>query len=380
MQTTSDLSLSDLDLPFNESPIMNYHDAAMLTVGNRLVVGYLADEHDCENPLESCDGMGKVFTAHRWSTTQSEMREALALDSEWSPDLDLVDEHKSRLRAAWIETAMYSPEFIVWADETAGARAGKNDAYYRRRAVKLWSETDGEYNYRSDCVQDFGFWDDVRTKVWNELRDEGAIGDKDVVVLDCYDHGGQSWSLSGQGMQCQFDTAKGGGVWVPDESAREEIERRAKVYAFGRIVQNGLWTRKSGKLRHIAILDEAYGSSESEGFNDWHEAFAWLEAKAKNLRLSRRKADRASQERRGRQRAAMELAQASLNTYNDWLAGNCYGIVTAVFTKVDEEGDEPTYEFESSNECWGFIGDDYAMEEAARAADESAKSFQAEAA
>lgn len=377
MQTNSTISLSDLDLPFKASPIMDYHDAAIVSVGDKLIVGYLADDHNCGNPLDDCDGLGKIYSAHRYSSTHSEMQEALALDSNWSPNLDLVDDHKERFRKAWIEAAMHSVEFIVWADNTAGARASKTDAYYKRRATKLWDATDGEYNYRDQCIQDFEFTEDVREKLWAELRDEGLIGDKDAVLLDCYDHGGQHWSLSGQGMQCRWDTSRGAGVWVPDDCAREVIDRRAKVYAFGRIAQNGNWTRKSGKLRHIAILDEAYGSEESEEFMEWHEAFAWLEAKAKKLKLSRRKAERAEQESRGRQRAARELAESALEEYNAWLAGNCYGVVTAVFSQVKSANDEePEYEFVESDECWGYIGDDYAMEEAewsAKAAAENLK-------
>lgn len=375
MQTNSNISLSDLDLPFAASHIMGYHDAAILSVGNKLVVGYLSDDNDCSNPLDDCDGMGQIYSAHRHSSTHSEMQEALALDSDWSPDLDLVDSHKDRFRKAWIEAAMHSVEFIAWADETAGAGASETDAYYKRRARKLWDATDGEHHYRVQCIYDFEFTEDVREKLWADLRNEGLIGEKDVVLLDCYDHGGQHWSLSGQGMQCRFDTANGAGVWVPDDSAREEIDRRAKVYSFGRIVQNGRWTRKSGKLRHIAILNEAYGSQESEEFMEWHEAFEWLESKAKKLKLSRRKAERVTQERRGRQRAAMELAEEALVDYNAWLSGNCFGIVTATFAKKDSANDDPEYEFVESDECWGFIGDDYAMEEALGAAKNTAETL-----
>lgn len=377
MQTNLNISLSNLDLPFKASSIMDYRDAACLEVGDKLVVGYLADDEDCSNPLEDCDGMGKLYSAHRHSSTHREMQEALAYDTDWSPDLGLVDDHKKRLRAVWIEMAMNSQEFIKWADENAGARASKTDAYYKRRAAKLWDVTDGEYNYRADSVQDFELWDDVRTKVWNELREEGVIGEKDVVLLDCYEHSGQHWSLTGGGTQCRFDTAQGAGVWVPDNSAREEIDRRAKVYAFGYIARNSNWTRKSGKLRFTAHLDTNYGAEQSVEFGQWHEAFEWLVAKTAKLKpSSRRKAELALQERRGRERAAKELAQGALDEYNAWLAGQCYGVVAATFQKVESTADEPQYEFVVSDECWGYIGDDYAMEEAEQLAKTEAQSLQ----
>ncbi len=377
MQTNLNISLSDLNLPFKASTIMDYHDAACLEVGDKLVVGYLADDEDCGNPLEDSAGMGKIYSAHRHSETHYEMQQALALDSDWNPNLDLVDDHKVRLRATWIEMAMNSKEFIAWADGNAGARASKTDAYYKRRAAKLWAETDGEYNYRGDSVQDFDLWDDVRTTLWKELRNEGVIGEKDTVVLDCYEHGGQHWSLTGGGQQCRFDTASGAGVWVPDGCAREEIDRRAKVYAFGRIASNGNWTLKSGKLRFTAILDANYGAEQSAEFSHWHEAFAWLQAYTAKLKpSSRRKAERAHQERRGRERAARELAQSALDEYNAWLAGECYGVVAATFQKVQGADDEPQYEFVVSEECWGYIGDDDAIDEAERRAQSEAQSLQ----
>lgn len=379
-QADFSVSLGDLDLPFKASSIMDYHDAVVLTVGDRIVVGYLSDDSDCGNPMEDWDGQGKLFSAHRWSNTHSEMQAALALDSDWSRDLGLVDDHKPRLRLAWIEKAMDSAAFQVWAEDTAGARASLSPAYYKRRARKLWDETDGEYNYRETSVQDFECFEDARDHVWEELRSEGLIGDKDVVSLDCYEHGGQSWSVSGEGMQCRFDTANGGGVWVPDDSARAEVDRRAKVYAFGVIEKNGSWTRASGKLRFTAVLDDAFGALRSEEFAEWHEAFAWLESKSKRLRLARRQADRAMQDRRGRGRAAREIAREALGEYNTWLSGNCYGIVAATFTNVAGTGEEPEWEFVESDECWGFIGDDYAMEEASSNAKAVAASLQKKAA
>ena len=57
----------------------------------------------------------------------------------------------------------------------------------------------------------------------------------DAVSLDCYSHSGEHWSLSGQGMQCQWDTARGAGVFVPSEDMSEELaklepnERRHKA-------------------------------------------------------------------------------------------------------------------------------------------------------
>jgi hypothetical protein len=58
--------------------------------------------------------------------------------------------------------------------------------------------------------------------------DEDLTPDPDAVMLDCYSHGGQVWSVSGNGMQCQFDTARGAGVWVPDDCLRDQLDADEK--------------------------------------------------------------------------------------------------------------------------------------------------------
>lgn len=65
-------------------------------------------------------------------------------------------------------------------------------------------------------------------------EDEKIEPDPDAVLLDCYEHGQQYWSVHGEGMQCQFDTARGAGVWVPDKYLRASLpsdtkERREKA-------------------------------------------------------------------------------------------------------------------------------------------------------
>jgi hypothetical protein len=57
---------------------------------------------------------------------------------------------------------------------------------------------------------------------------EGLTPDKDAVLLDCYDHGGQLWSVRGEGVQDKFDTAKGAGVWVPDDCLRAHLADEEK--------------------------------------------------------------------------------------------------------------------------------------------------------
>lgn len=358
-ENTPILTLSDLELPFPASYIMEYEDPIFKQAGNKLLVGYLADDNDSSNPLEDSSGLGHVFSAHRQSSTHAEMQEALGLNSDWDADLDLVE--PSNLRKAWIAAAVQSEEFQEWANETAGAQARLDEPYYKRRAEKLWRETGGEYIYNEDCIYSFSFTDDVRLEVWRDLRAKDLIGTEGKVLLDCYDHGGQVWSLSGSGTQCRWDTSSGAGVWAPDESALEEIKRRAELYAFGEVLDNGSWTKSSGQKRYYAILDEAYGGEHSQQFLQWHEAFDWLEQKVKTFKLPKQKAMKEQLIQKGKSRAAHEIAESSLQTYNDWLSGNVYAVVVASYTNSGTQ-ESPIWELESSDECWGYIGSDWAIE------------------
>lgn len=48
-------------------------------------------------------------------------------------------------------------------------------------------------------------------------RDESITPNRWAVKLDVYEHSGSSYSISGEGQQCRWDTAKGGAVWVPGD-------------------------------------------------------------------------------------------------------------------------------------------------------------------
>jgi hypothetical protein len=151
-----------LELPVDPADEIKsgYADPEIQEKDGRLVVGYLAQDTDCEDPLLSCDGMGHLYSAHKQapSSSHSSMRKALGLSREWQPDL----------------------------------------------------EHDGE---------------EISEETWRELRKAGLVGDPYVVVLDCYQHGGTSWSVTGQGSSCQWDNARGAGVWVPDDTLREMLDK-----------------------------------------------------------------------------------------------------------------------------------------------------------
>lgn len=151
------------------------------------VAGYLAHDNDCQDPTEDCDSVGKIYTSHRHSSTQSKMQTAMGLDSTWEPNFDLLD-----------------------VDEID----------------RLYIETHGQESYDL-CGQDPNYaaqWDAIALACWNHSRNNGSIGNPYALWLDIYDHGCQIFSLSGSGMQCQWDTARRAACWAPDDALIEHIE------------------------------------------------------------------------------------------------------------------------------------------------------------
>lgn len=327
----------------------DFLDSYMERVGNKVLVGYLSPDSDPSNPLEDSDGLGNIFSAHRNSSTHDEMREALGLDLYWSPDLELVNEHPDQFRKAWIEAATSSEEFQQWCQECGRPPKSLDPtelaAYYKRKAVRFWRDSGGvEQNpYNPEDIDDFLFTDEVREVVWRDLASRRLIGDPDRVSLDVYEHSGTAYSVSGEGMQCQWDTASGGALWVPDDCAREEIDRRAKVYQHGSVVEKPV--RQDQRFTFKVDGEDEVATFR---FTHWHQAFDALAQAAK--RKGKGDLDL------GRRRAAAELARNAAEVFTDYCNGSVYGVVIETFEITDE--DAGSTESVEEDSCWGYFGSD----------------------
>lgn len=354
-------SLTDLELSFSASSIMNHYNSLFAVVGNVAMVGYLADDHDSESPLENWDGMGKIFTCHRHSEHIREYEDALAIMTDgWDgySSGELLDKHASVFKRYWIKAAVNSVRFESWALNTASSiRQRDLPEYLRYRAQKLLTEE----GFCSSCdrmtVWDFDFTEDAFNAALCELRERGLVGDPHAVLLDVYSHGGERWSLAGQGMQCRFDTSRNVGVWVPDsDETRKEIVRRGQIYSIGCIEENS-YSLRSGKHRYWCELDSG---EKSPDFEEWHQAFEWLE---KRFVSRPKRYITKAQLRQGEIRAARKWATSVLQEYNDWLSGDVYGHVVVSFNTNGDVTDPSSWNEIDSEECWGCVGADNAYVE-----------------
>lgn len=350
----NNISLSSLDLSFAPSSVMDYFKPVVSVVGNVALVGYLADDVDAENPLESQDNSGRIYTCHRHSRNLGKYQEALAIMSDgWDAysSEELLTEHATVFKRHWVAAAVVSERFKNWCLNTANSNRQRDlPEYLTYRAKKLLAEQGFSSSLDEMTIWDFNFTETALDAALDELREQGLVGDPHAVLLDVYSHSGEHWSLAGTGMQCRFDTSRAAGVWVPDcDDLRKEIVRRGSVYSFG-VIDNNSYTQSSGMLRYWSVLNDGEKSPE---FTEWCDAFEWLEK-----RFSKRKVRYISKamQREGEVRAAREIAESCLDDYNAWLSGDTYGQVVASFDTKGNLLDPSEWEEISTEECWGFIG------------------------
>jgi hypothetical protein len=328
--------------------------------GDKVIVGYLAHDSDAENPLESCEGLGKIYSSHRHAGQEQHraMQEALGLDTDWEPDYEPIwIKHQDEAIRRYIEAVLaknQEPLLLEEFLETFEREPGQTDNDFIRSCLEAdakgcnnWGEVPFGAEIKSVLSQMY-------------LEPEYTTRDLDAVVLDCFQHSCTIWSVTGEGYQCRWDTARGAGVWVPDNCAREEIERRTPVYAH-------YWIEVPGVL--LRGENCKYLLHGPEGFyqrgNDWGQLFEQAQMLAKDM-----PEPTPQQLALGRRRAAVEVARDAIGEYNAWLNGENYGVIVQ------------THELESgkllnSDECWNYIGSDYAKETLESQVASTLKSLQA---
>lgn len=345
----------EVELPFNPEDWLQDELVTVERPDGGYRVAYLVHDEHCCNPLEGCDGMGVIWHHPRSHYGKSGgYYEACGLDSYGGP---LIDEDK--LQQMWHDKVMarslqdfyINPALRKVADaedlrEMLADESIIGDYTFEQNARSAWSVRLEDAD--PDDVQTL--IDKVEEKLsdWNYAAAEQECQqpmDKYAVLLDVYDHSGRSYSLSGGGIQCRWDTSRGEAVWVADAYAKEEIDRRTRVYAFGKIESVGTNTGKP--LYKVSPLS----GIEPSVFKEWSDAFEFL------LQFGIQYDGDLTPEdvERGFQRALYEVAKNCVKAYDSWQSGDNYGVVCVDYDAQGEQiGDEDA--------CWGYIGRKYAEE------------------
>lgn len=330
---------------------------------DKIAVGYLSVDDTPENPLEIWDGSGRIYTSHRFSGKHGEMQEALGFDSNWQKDLELVDapEFDDLLGNTWAVTAASSDEFKDYARENLELESEPTDqSGWFELAKEVWED------YMDDALA-MDFMDSAREQLWDRLKALGKIGNPFVVTLDCYSHGGEAWSISGEGYQCRFDTASSAGVWVPDECLEDQLESEAKIVSLGSISRD-----RNAQGAHVYNANwSPCGEVEFEApvsFEDYRAALDWLKGTKEAMDPLGTLVATEESLQDARKFVAEEYARNAVELYNQYLSGDCYGVVIEVFEKADGQD---SWNSMDTRSCWGFFGEEYAKESVSFMFDES---------
>jgi hypothetical protein len=184
----------------------------------RVLIGYLIHDEDASNPMEDQDGNGKVYTSDRHASKEAHhgFQEAMGLDAYWEPNLNLLNE--ADVVKAGLAKIHGDPDLFLKALEHCRRHWTHHPAFQTN--AKFVDDCLNSVNELTPVIDIYS----IEMDLWREGRKNGTIGNKYAVPLDVYEHGLISYSISGTGPQCQFDTAKGGAVWVPDDCAIQNFE------------------------------------------------------------------------------------------------------------------------------------------------------------
>lgn len=340
---TEDFEGTDYELAHEPSP---GSDILKAKVGDEVVIAYLVQDNDYRDVDDLMgDCMGRIVDAYNGGRDEKSELYALAgcdnygeknLDAIWGDHEDeAIKQYLIKIRLDYsfkeVREKLNDPELRSW---DACIEALREDAY------------GANWGYVA--------FDEVMSAVLGEMWEDPTYypGNRDAVMLDVYSHSGQTWSLSGGGMQCRWDTSHGAGAWVPDGHLLKELDSQAPQAAFA-FVKNTSWLRGTGKSYQLVQAVWAGDHCNEIVHVEFSDDASALHAKAKLIAEMMGKPT-PHQIAWGRERLCDVFAGQFLHQYNAVISGDIYGCVVETF---DLDGTQTEYDA-----CWGFIGGDYAEE------------------
>jgi hypothetical protein len=180
-----------------------------------------------------------------------------------------------------------------------------------------------------------------------------------AVVLDVYSHSGECYAVSGsiEAMRFpdrQWDVGAGSAVWVPDTCCIENIwinavkgllPKEAVVYYTSKLQADGTCKNPKDLNRVTLRITNMPGLPPR-----YYKTFKLAYQAAMKLYGVKLPSDFSAI----KYRESVAMCKGVLESFNAWLAGDCWGVCVDVF---DDEG-KPIDE----DACWGHIGGKWANE------------------
>lgn len=353
-RTTHIVDVDGVEVELPVGPALDHLETHIQRVGDKLIIGYLVQDDDCQNPLKDSDCEGTLYTSDEGVITDDKgaVLRALGLTSlgsrfyPYERDLDhdgVFDLAKKLLRGCCCTPGGDDWEdFLAYCLDTFEKEDHQADTTF----VEDVFDNHIDFGPYGDVLPGWldARWTAMQEEAWDQLYEQGKIGDYLAVPVRYCDnnHGPGTTSID----TCSIDDANA--VWVPDDGAIQNIE--ASCYPNGVSVEwNSGDTVGNPQLAVVTFNGvRVYASTR------WDDAHKFVRKHYSEPGIF------------DLQKAAKKYAEGVLNEYQEWCNGNCFGYVVAVYTNVGTE-EEPVWAMdEDYDSCWGFIGDEWAEEELAR--------------
>lgn len=280
--------LGEFELTFEP---VGYSDTLVKVEGNKAVIGYIAYDTDCENPMTPCDCMGEFITYGSCSISDGNPFVHLGLTEapyrgEISRDLECDGVYETAV-ALLKERLILDSDFLDYCEEEF-ERDGDEDKADMAFMEACIDQIDwGKYGTVIPAWLE-AIWEVAQDDAWDQLQTEGKIGT--YLAVPCRWH----------------DSVHGPGT--------------AQAYTTTLEDANAVWIPTQCDLDNIVSPGDTYEQSYAK---------------------------------------AVKYAEGVLEEYVKWARGETYGIVVETYTRSDEDSE---WELIDSDNCWGFIGMDYAEE------------------
>lgn len=334
----------------------------MVVMDKFVIVGGLAYDSDCENPLESCEGEGRIVHHRNMRYGQKDDHaafcDALGITEDGDRRLDATPVCEKLGDLVWAKVRTSRRLVASLSYQVRKHNRAKNLEFAVREAASYggsaedvasaftgryaWHALDEAHQQRLQPLVDL--FEETQDAAYEAAIDAGTFGEPLAVMLDVYEHGGSSYTVSGEGMNCRWDTSRGGAMWIPCQIAKEYIRDSA-------LEKLGI-----GALRQVTANDQTHWQYKRAG-NAWKGHYPdAAQALAALLKPYPPAAHQAFL--RAMQTEARDYARGVAKEYTAWANGDCHGVVCYVIDRETGERIE-----DRGEECWGFVSSEYAEEE-----------------